>query len=681
MKIASIDRTQRQAVVVLVASLGVATAALAEGEFLVVDTVQDVVDFAGAQRVGDLPGPDGRVSFREAVTAANNTTGPQTIEFAVPQSEWWLVEEYALLHCDCGPFIVTDDALTVNGHSQTEFTGDTNPFGLEIGFWGDEPNCMGGALILVRADDCVFTGIGLVHRKGYAIELDATAQRNRVVGNMIDGPLYAAVLITGSDNVIGGTNPGEGNTLSSGNDGVRLQSAWQSPPPANNRIVGNDLLTGIFAGVRVRDGATGTVIGGPTPAERNVIAGAGNRSYEGFPQGEQVAIEEAAGTLVEGNYIGTNAAGNAAAADQRGPAGVYVRDSDDTIVRGNLISGIRVNGTNHYAGRVFGDAVLVVGESDNTLVVGNRMGTDAGGLNPVPNLFGVRADTWYGGTAPTSLVVGGPNAEDANLIAFNEFAGVGILTIGVTITRNSIHSNGDLGIDLYGFGWGVTLNDVGDPDSGGNNLQNFPIVESAVTDGSRVSVEGFIETSANDSFVLEFFANDVCNDSGLGEGERFLGATTVTTGEDGVATFSAELAATGVASGEFVTATATRVETGDTSEFSLCEEVTGGNVGVSLTIVGDCPGAMTLQVDGATPGERVAFLYARGMGGVAIPPGNLCAGTPLGLDSSATLLGTARADGAGRATLDGKAPPAACGRVVVQAIDLASCSTSNVEGL
>lgn len=49
-------------------------------ETITVTTLNDVTDFGGAQQVADLPGPDGRVSFREACTAANNTAGPQTIE-------------------------------------------------------------------------------------------------------------------------------------------------------------------------------------------------------------------------------------------------------------------------------------------------------------------------------------------------------------------------------------------------------------------------------------------------------------------------------------------------------------------------------------------------------------------------------------------------------------------------
>src|SRR5688572_1857090 len=51
------------------------------GETITVTIVHDVTDFSGARQVSDLPGPDGRVSFREATLAANNTAGPQTIAF------------------------------------------------------------------------------------------------------------------------------------------------------------------------------------------------------------------------------------------------------------------------------------------------------------------------------------------------------------------------------------------------------------------------------------------------------------------------------------------------------------------------------------------------------------------------------------------------------------------------
>ncbi|MFG0330710.1 MAG: FG-GAP repeat domain-containing protein [Phycisphaerales bacterium] len=108
---------------------------------------------------------------------------------------------------------------------------------------------------------------------------------------------------------------------------------------------------------------------------------------------------------------------------------------------------------------------------------------------------------------------------------------------------------------------------------------------------------------------------------------------------------------------------------------------TCGGGGFDLAINGTCPGAVTLTVSGATPGGTVAFIYAFGRGSVTIPQGNPCAGTTLDLDGSATLLDTARANASGEASVSGNAPAAACGRVFLQALDVATCSTSDVEAL
>jgi hypothetical protein len=63
-------------------------AGMVQGETITVTTEADAVDFSSPQTTAQLPGPDERVSFREAVIAANNTAGPQTITFAIPQSEF-----------------------------------------------------------------------------------------------------------------------------------------------------------------------------------------------------------------------------------------------------------------------------------------------------------------------------------------------------------------------------------------------------------------------------------------------------------------------------------------------------------------------------------------------------------------------------------------------------------------
>jgi len=102
---------------------------------------------------------------------------------------------------------------------------------------------------------------------------------------------------------------------------------------------------------------------------------------------------------------------------------------------------------------------------------------------------------------------------------------------------------------------------------------------------------------------------------------------------------------------------------------------------ISLTAAGPCPGQMTLTARGNTPGGTVAFARAMGIGSQQIPNGNPCAGTLLGLNQTAMLVGTRTADGQGVAAISGNVPANACGRIFVQAIDVQTCLTSNVLGI
>jgi len=138
-----------------VAAVGVASlmamtgSALAIGETITVTTLEDDVDAVSPQTMDELPGPDGVVSFREAIAVANSMAGPQTIEFAIPQSEWWLLTDRALLRLEDGPFVVTDDQTTIDFTSQTDFTGDTNPDGWEVGVYGLQPNGWGAPALSI----------------------------------------------------------------------------------------------------------------------------------------------------------------------------------------------------------------------------------------------------------------------------------------------------------------------------------------------------------------------------------------------------------------------------------------------------------------------------------------------------------------------------------------------------
>src|SRR5690606_2421048 len=134
-------------------------------------------------------------------------------------------------------------------------------------------------------------------------------------------------------------------------------------------------------------------------------------------------------------------------------------------------------------------------------IVGNHIGADASGL--APPLF---ADVSNGieVTSLSGLTI------DFNRIAFNRNAVTVRNSTGVRIAANAIHANAALGIDLIADGLfqpdGVTPNDPDDTDTGGNELQNFPVLDSVeLTEAQRLHVAGSLDrptTGTDQEFEL-----------------------------------------------------------------------------------------------------------------------------------------------------------------------------------
>jgi hypothetical protein len=283
--------------------------------------------------------------------------------------------------------------------------------------------------------------------------------------------------------------------------------------------------------------------------------------------------------------------------------GVEVIDSSGTVIRDNVIGGVRVVGTNHYAGQVFGDGVRVTainGSTANTLIEDNRIGTDPSGQNPVPNLHGVRVIPLLASKPITGTVL------SANTIAFNEREGVVVWSTvkDVRITANSIDDNGQLGIDLLGAS-GVTPNDPLDADSGANGLQNFPVLASATLEGAAVHVTGTLNSTPLSTFTIEAFASPACDPSGFGEGRLFLGSTPVTTDAAGNAAFDA-LLPTPAPSGWFVSATATAEPLGATSEFAACVALAGQGLASYCTAGTSAAGCQAVMSAAGVPSASAA---------------------------------------------------------------------------
>ena len=328
----------------------------------------------------------------------------------------------------------------------------------------------------------------------------------------------------------------------------------------SNVIAGNYIGTDAAGALDRGNGANGVsiessidnTIGGTSAGARNVISG---------NEGNGVAITGggvAAVNRVQGNFIGTNAAGNGALANAL--AGVLVAGDN------NLIGGVAAGARNLISGNGQ-DGVAITGAfTTQNGVEGNTIGLAADG-SPLGNgHHGIRLDNSVGHNG-----VGGSAAGSGNRIAHNVRNGVFVQSgNGHPVLTNEIFGNGGLGIDLADApgAWGqVTLNDPGDTDGGVNFLQNFPVLTSALPGAGGIAVAGTLDSTPNMQFRIEFYGSPLCDGSN-GEGERYLGATTVTTDGAGDAAFALTLPVT-LTDGEYVTSTA-RDSSSNTSEYSGC---------------------------------------------------------------------------------------------------------------
>jgi len=259
-------------------------------------------------------------------------------------------------------------------------------------------------------------------------------------------------------------------------------------------------------------------------------------------------------TVIEGNFIGTDADGTADAGDQQ--VGISVQG----FSAGTTIGGKTPAAHNLLSGNAAMGLCVCTG---GLRVQGNLVGTDKTGATDLGN-GGSSTSTVPG----TGIFIEDPNNFVAdNLVAFNDADGVRVYSSpGNRIVRNSIFSNGGLGINLMGGiedANGVTANDPDDPDTGANELQNFPVITSAKTARTATTIKGTLNSTPGEYFVVQFFANP----SGTDEGKTFIGQTGVSTNSSGDASFTFKPKSK-VPVGQNITATATEFVESNTSEFS-----------------------------------------------------------------------------------------------------------------
>jgi hypothetical protein len=511
-------------------------------------------------------------SLRQAIIDANANSGADNIAFNIAAAGVQAITPATALPTITDPVVI--DGYTQPGSSaNTLADGDNAVLLVEL-----NGSNLGGAILSaglqINSSNCVVRGLVINRFPGDGISLSSSS--GTTTGNVIDGNFL-------------GTDP-SGAIARGNNNGIGITFS------------------------------TNNLIGGTTAAARNVISGNGSRGIS--------VSTQASGTTIQGNFIGTNAAGSAALSNNSGGifsagtgpdniggtaagarnvisgnrdnAGIFVQSGTATgpVIQGNLI-GTDVTGT-IALGNFFGiwlnfgpslgnstiggtapgarnvisgnrsDGVLVSGNSRNNQLQGNLIGTDITGTKPLSNAGnGIQIEA-----SATSNRLGGNSPGQGNTIAFNRNNGI-LLTgnpfavVANSIRGNAIFSNGLLGIDLGGDG--VSANDSGDTDFGFNNFQNFPVITSVTGNSSQTTITGTLNSTPNTTFTINFYSNSSCDPSGNGEGAQpfGFGAIGTTTDANGNASFGVAISVA-LPAGRVITATATD-PAGNTSEFSACD--------------------------------------------------------------------------------------------------------------
>ena len=574
----------------------------------------------------------GAGSLRQAILDANALPGADRIEFAIPGAGVQTITPLTAL-----PTIT--DAVVVDGYTQPGASPNTLATGSDAVLLV-ELDGNGGGFNGLRVTAGASTLRGLVVNR-FNIGIALAGANDEVHGCYVGvdpsgtldrGNTAAGIIVDtlGADDVrIGSAAPADRNVVS-GNDDLGIRSIGD-----RTNVVGNYVGTDA-AGTASIGNVTGIVIagndgvvGGANATPGGACGGACNLISGNSGAGLFVDrfLGSVVGVDVRGNYVGTDVTGLAALPNERGiglgnAQQTTVGAAAGTAADRNVVAGNTGRGIFMMRTRTFPTTSL------NT-VARNYVGLGASGA-PLGN----------GGNG-IDLSDAFENELIGNVVAHNGGTGIYVAS-GVLLPptghgrnrmqRNSIFANGGIGIDLSAMGvTGPTPNDTGDADNGNNGaneLQNYPILDSATTVLGTTEVTGRFNSLPSTTFRIELFGSSTCDTSGFGEAEAFLGDLLVTTDASGNASIHTFVPAP--PGGGPVTATATDPN-GNTSELSTCR-------------VPDAPRPVANDFDGDGSSDVAIFRPATGEWYLL---GSTAGGSIVGWGESGDLPATGDYDGDG----------------------------------
>jgi hypothetical protein len=450
---------------------------------------------------------------------------PTTITFQIPNSDpnfsggvFTIEPTYLMTAPGAG--------TTIDATTQTAFTGDTNPNGPEVVLDGStqaqyEFAGIYGPAFVLREANCAIEGF-VIHgydEQGIQImngSVDGSVSTGNVVSGCYigtdaagstgigNGNMYPGIEIFGGaqNNTIGGTTVAARNVISGSTGyGVAIDGSGATNNAVQGNYIGLDAtgmsaLSNTFAGVGIYGGAQNNTIGGIAAGSRNIISG-------NTDQGIVIVGSGTDGNVVQGNYIGLNAAGTAAIGNGFENPGNDVFVSGIDIFGGaqnNTIGGAASGAGNVISGNAASGITISSADTNGNAVVGNFIGTNPAGTAAIgngfadlPNNFRYAGVTLFGGVQST--VIGGTASGAGNVISGNAAQGVYISdtgtnftavlgnNIGVDAAGSSALGNGFSGVGIF---TGAQSNTIGGTSAAARNIISGNMSEGILLSGTGV---------------------------------------------------------------------------------------------------------------------------------------------------------------------------------------------------
>jgi hypothetical protein len=531
-----------------------------------------------------------------------NKLGGQTITFDIPG--------------DGIPRIANppEDSLTLS--KPTTINGETQPGSHLVQVYGSDPifcrvACTIRGLVLdgptnrpVQGAYLFLAGDGNVVQDDF-IGTDPT-------GSRLESRFTLAIRIVGSDTLIGGSGPGEGNVLAAQPFGAFKRPEGVTPlllcdgarivgddtSSHDNRIVGNAI--GVprgsptpFAGTTSDSSdllalclrGSNDTVGGPAAVEGNTIGlGAYLTGPHDIVQSNTFTATSSLDLTTyrlseESGLIQADATTVGGATSTPGsPPGNVFDDSQLSIganLHGNVVQG------NLFRGQSGDSAAILIDGQENTIGGrGNRDGNLIEGYGrPDPQLPQQALLLGRAGIVISGAPVNG-SLDAANVIEHNVFRdndGSGAVSIFDANYGNDVYAN-----EMSGNSFGISLggafrpNPPSDvvglfaPADGPNELQPYPVIRGLRPSGGELEVTGTLERARPFAgYQFDLYSQTSCTPAPDGQGERWLGRSEIHTDANGVSQFTLFYPVPVDDPDRVFTATATS-PAGSTSEFSPC---------------------------------------------------------------------------------------------------------------